>query len=185
VNRWPAVALYGASLVVFSVLQDARWLAAGLLAWLVVAGGSAPRLLRRTMLAVGVFSLGVSGGVVLTGWLGEGIDGGWLLKTNLRVVLVTACTLLAVERIAWRKTFARWPALVASGVMIQSQIRVLQRLLDDFRMGLRSRSPRRPGPRTVLRHSAASGSFFLGRAIGQADEIGLAMRARGVGHARR
>lgn len=180
-----AVASYLAVLGVGSVVQDPKLLAAGLLGWVLVAGPDAPRLLRRTALAVGAFALGVSAGVVVGGLWGSGVDGTWLLRTNLRMVLLTATTLLAAERIDWAHTFRRWPTLVGMGQLVRVQIRVLCRLHDDFRLGLASRSPHRPRTRTMLRHGAASGAFLVGRAIQQADEIGLALRARGVGSARR
>jgi hypothetical protein len=93
--------------------------------------------------------------------------------------LLTACTLLVAARVDPARAFAAWPALAIVVQLARAQLRGMHRLLEDFRLGLRSRSLRRPGPRVLLRHGGATGSFFLGKALHDAEEIALALRARG------
>ena len=82
------------------------------MAWVALAGSDAGRPLKRAGLALLVFNLTVSSGVVLLGPLGEGVDVEWLLRTNLRVLLLTACTFLIVHRVDLGRALAPWPALV-------------------------------------------------------------------------
>lgn len=175
---------YFGALFALSVVHDLRVLGGAFALWLLLAGRNAPRILRRASLAAGLFAISVSLGVVIAGWWQGSIDTAWLLRTNLRVLLLTSLTFLAMERLDLARALAPWPALLMLITVAGAQIRLLQRQLDDFRLGLRSRSLRRPTARTVAHHAASSGAQFLGRALHDAEEIGLAMQARGVWHVR-
>lgn len=172
--------VYLLALVVFTSVHSIPWIVGGLVLWAALAGRRAPSLLKRAGLAVVIFNLSVSSGVVLIGLLDGGVDTTWLLRANLRVLLLTACTFLLVARVDLDDALAPWPGLRTVVVLARGQIRVLQRLLEDFRLGLRSRSLRRPGPRVLARHGATTGSFFLGKALHDAEELSLALRARGA-----
>jgi cobalt/nickel transport system permease protein len=180
-----ALAVYAAALFTLSVVHDVRVLAGALVVVALLAGRRAPRLLRRSLLAAGLFALTVSAGVVVMGlWRGD-LDTQWLVRTNLRVWALTSLTLLAVERIDLARALAPWPGVLVVLTLAGAQIRLLQRQLDDLKLGLRSRSLCRPTARTVAQHAASSGAQFLGRALHDAEEISLAMRSRGVWHVRR
>jgi energy-coupling factor transporter transmembrane protein EcfT len=60
-----------------------------------------------------------------------------------------------------------------------AQILTLGRVLEDFRLALRSRALRRPGLRDLYRHRAAAGSFLFSRSLENAGEINQAMKSRG------
>ena len=176
--------LYVLALCGFSVVHDARVLAAGLLLVIVLARPRSMRLLRRAVLAVLFFTMTVSAGVVVAGLLQGQIDTAWLVSANLRVLLLTSLTLLAVERIDLARAVAPSPALSMLLVLAGAQMRLLRRQLDDLRLGLRSRSLSKPTASTVVRLAASSGAQLLGRALLDAEEISLAMRARGAWHVR-
>ena len=175
---------YLIALFALGTVHDMRWLAAGLVLCMMLAGRGAPRILRRATLAVLLFSVSVSAGVVIAGWLRGEIDTAWLLRTNLRVLTMTSLTLVVTERVDLARAAAPWPALVLLITVAGAQIQLLRRQLDDVKLGLRSRSLRRPSASTVAHHAASSGAQFLGRALHDAEEIGLAMQARGASHVR-
>lgn len=178
------LAAYGFALLAFSMVHDVRVLAVGLVACIALAGRRAPQVLRRATLAVVLFSISVSAGVVIAGLLAGSIDAAWLVRTNLRVLLLTTLTLVAAQRIDLARALTPWPGLLVLITVAGAQIRLLQRQLDDLRLGLRSRSLRRPNASTLAHHAASSGAQFLGRALHDAEEIGLAMQARGAWHVR-
>lgn len=178
------LAAYALALLAFSLVHDVRLLSLGFVVCAVLAGRRAPQILRRATLAVLLFSISVSAGVVIAGLVAGSIDVEWLVRTNLRVLLLTTLTLVAAQRIDLARALAPWPGLLVLITVAGAQIRLLQRQLGDLRLGLRSRSMRRPTASTLAHHAASSGAQFLGRALHDAEEIGLAMQARGAWHVR-
>lgn len=177
--RWILVA-YAVAVFALATVHDARVLAAALGLWLGLAGRDAPRVLRKAVIATGLFSVTVTAAALIVGALQSTPDWAWALRTNLRVLVLTSLTLLTFERVDLARALAPWPAASTLLTLAGAQIRLLQREFDDLRLGLASRTTRRPGAITVARHAGGTGAHFLGRAVHDAEEIGLAMQARGV-----
>ena len=177
--------LYLSAVFASGFVHDLRVLGAAALLVMVLGGRDAVTIVRRSLVAVGLFAATVTLAYgLLALWRGEAIDWTWTLRTNLRALLLTSMTLLLVRRLDTRRAFAPWPGLQMLLTLIGAQVRLLQRELDDYRLGLRSRSPQRTNTVTAARHAAASGAHLLGRALHDADEIALALRARGAWHDR-
>ncbi|HKK70898.1 MAG TPA: hypothetical protein VKA86_06755 [Candidatus Krumholzibacteria bacterium] len=179
------VLAYLATAIGSGFVHDPWVLAAAAGVVLVLAGREAGRIARRAVLAVGLFVATVTLAYAAFGWWREGaVDTAWILRTNLRAFGLTALTLLVVARVDARRAFAPWPGLLGLITVIGAQLRLLQRELEDYRLGLRSRTHRRANAATAARHAASGGAHLLGRALHDADEIALAMRARGAWHDR-
>lgn len=175
-----ALAVYAGVVIVLASTHDVRVLAAAAALWVVLARRDGLRIARKAFLATGLFT-----GTVTIAALGVGLyhsspDWAWALRTNLRVLTITAITLWTFERVDLARALAPWSAASTLLVVAGAQIRLLQREYDDLRLGLASRTTRRPGAMTVARHAGGAGAHFLGRAMHDAEEIGLAMQARGV-----
>jgi len=177
--RW-ILALYVVAVFVLASVHDPRVLAVAFVPWLGIARGDAPRILRKALLATGLFTATVTGAALVVGAIQASPDWGWALRTNLRVLAITSLTLLTFERVDLARALAPWPGASTLLTVAGAQIRLLQREFDDLRIGLASRTVGRPGVVTVVRHAGGTGAHFLGRAMHDAEEIGMAMQARGV-----
>ncbi len=178
------VAAWAATVLVVSSLHDLRFLIAGPFLVAVVAGRRAPAAARRALLAVAVF-----GGTVGATWLAVALvqgDPPWpaalraVARLELRAFLLTFLTFGVLGHVDGDRFLAAWPSLRAGRVVVLSQIRMFRRLLDDFGLALESRSIRPLGWSSRLGHAAAATTSLLTRAMREADEIGMAMEARGL-----
>lgn len=176
-----ALLVWLTAVVASGFVHRAEVFALGLVLVLLLAGRAAPSIARRALLAVGLFVATVSVAYAAFGWWREGaVDVAWIVRTNLRALFLTSATLLVVARVDLRRAFAPWPGVLTLLAVIGAQVRLLQRELEDYRLGLRSRTARPASTVTAARHAAAGGAHLLGRAMHDADEIALAMRARGL-----
>ena len=153
--------------------------ALGVLALLVLmlAGGRAPIVLRRTAKAALPFTA-----VVAIPWLlMHGInDGGlYVLRLVLRVCAITMASFVLIERIDLLRAVRFSPTVAWTLTLITSQILVLQRAGADFSEAFESRCINRPSLRDRLRHVSAKAAYLVTVALRQCEEVALAMRSRG------
>lgn len=174
-----ALAVYLLAVVAATLVHRPLWLAAGLVLVLGLAGRAAPRVLGRALLAVLAFSAVVSLSYLLLAALQGRTAWDYLLLLNLRVLLITAMTFLLAERINPFKALAFSPALSYLLTLSYTQLLTFRRIYHDMRLALASRTLGRLGWRTLYRHGAASGSFFVEKALSNASESAQAMRSRG------
>ena len=177
-HRWTLLA-YLAAIVVFTSIHDVRWLGVGILTWAILAGRDVLRLARRALLAILLFNSVVSLGYVVVALWRDEFAPGYLVLVNARVFLMTASTFLMVERVDLFRALGFSRGLVTVLTLAYSQIRVAQRLLEDFRLGLRSRSLDHPSLPVLYRQGAATGTFFLQKAMHDAADTAQAMNSRG------
>ncbi len=174
-----ALLIYLAGLVGAGLVHDPVWLGAGLLLVLVLSGTALLRVLRRAILAVLVFSSMVS----LSYWIIAVVRGvspyEYLLLLNLRVLLMTSMSFLIIERVDLLRALAFSKTLVYAVTLASSQLLAFRRLYHDMRLALLSRSPGGLRPRDLYRHAAASGSFFIEKALADASETAQGMKSRG------
>ena len=174
-----ALVLYLATVVALTSVHDVRVLAAALALTLALAGRRALVLIRRVVLAVGLFCLVVSVSyAALTIPSGE-FSGGYLVLVNLRVAALTALTFLVMERVNLARALGFSRGLLFVVTLATSQTLTLRRVVEDYRLALKSRTLIRLRLRDRYRHSAATAARLLGKAMHQSGEIALAMRARG------
>ncbi len=173
------LAAYLATVVGITMVHRVDVIAAVLLAGLLLAGRDAPRLARRAVVAVALFTLVVTGSYALaTGWRGE-LDWGYLLLVHLRVFTLTLLTFLLARRVDLYRALGFSRTLLYALTLGSSQMLTLRRQLAEFRHGLASRSPRRPRVRDLRRHSAAIGALLVRKAMNDSTEIAQGMRSRG------
>lgn len=174
-----ALLLYLATVVTLTSVHDPLVLAAALALALAIAGRRALAVARRVALTVGPFCLLISATYAGMAELYGRPYGGYLLLLNLRVAALTTLTFLVAERINLARALGFSRGLLYVVTLATSQAMTLRRLVEDYRLALRSRTLRRLTLRDRYRHSAASAARLLTKATHHASEIALAMRARG------
>lgn len=174
-----ALLLYLAALVAASLIHDPLWLGGGLLVVLALAGRAAPRVLRRAVLAVLVFSSMVSVSYWIIAWVRGESPYEYLLLLNLRVLLMTSMSFLVIERVDLLRALSFSKTLVYVVTLASSQLLAFRRLYHEMGLALRSRSLGRLRVRDLYRHAAASGSFFIEKALADASEMAQGMTSRG------
>jgi energy-coupling factor transporter transmembrane protein EcfT len=174
-----ALLAYLAAVVAATLVHDPRWLGAGLAVALLAAGRDAPRLLRRTILAMLAFSAVVSVGYVVGGWLAGNLSPEYLIRINIRVCLLTFLTSLMVSRVDFLRAlnFSRLASYLAT--LILSQTVTFRRLFEELRQAADSRRLRRLPLRAGYAQSAAAAVHLFDKAERTTAEIALAMRSRG------
>ncbi len=167
-------------IVVASWMTAAVWLAGGLLVVLAFCGRDATRLLRRAVLTTITFSGSVSLAYVgYAWWTSHRLPLDWLLTVNLRVLLMALLTFLFVARVNLFKALSFSHRLSFLLVLATSQSLSLKRTLEEFRLGLASRSVRPASLRTRYRATAHMIGWLLDRALANAHESAQALQSRG------
>ncbi len=164
-----------------SAVTDWRLLAAaGVLSVTLLARG-AGRHLRRVARLVLPLSLGASllalGLDRLAGRPGPGWDA--LVALNLRAALLAFLALAVLARVDVLAAAERWPWATRVLVVVLAQIHALRLLATDSLLGLRSRLPRRPRAREVVRGAGPITGSLLVLSARNARDVGDALKARG------
>lgn len=179
---------YLVAVVAASLVHDARVLALALALALASAGSRAGALAARTLRATGPYLAAVAAGwLAVAAWggpasaAGESLAGAWagLLRLAARVLLLSALSFRILPAISLPRALAFSASLSYLLVLATSQVLGFRRLFGDFRLALAARSPRRVGPRTAVRHGAATAAWFLRRAEHDAGTMTQALEARG------
>ena len=179
---------WAAAVLAASFLHDLRLLgtAAGLVAVAVtvVAGRQMPRAARRALLAVAVF-----GGPVGAAWLAWALFQGdppvaialqAFARFELRAFVLTLLTFGLLGQVSPDRLLADHPELRRALAIVQVQIRLFRRLLDEYRLAFECRTIGPAGWSVRLRHVAAASGALIGRAVVESEEVGLAMEARTI-----
>lgn len=177
-DRW-LLAMYLATVLLMSLLQDVRALSASLIVIAALCGRDLWRIARRAILATAFFTTLVSGLWLLSAWRLGDIPWAAVLRLNLRVLVLTASGFLAADRIRLDRALSATPRLAALAVLIRSQQRVFIRLLADQRLAVRSRCCRRLGWRDRRRVNAAAVAAVLQRTEFASRDLTQGMVARG------
>lgn len=146
---------------------------------LAFAGRRGPGLVARVLKSIWPFVLAVSGGYLLLAWGDLRTAVRTLVLINVRVFTLTLLTFALLARLDLQKAVGFSPTLRFVLILVTSQVLTFRRLFADFRLALDSRTPRRAGLLTALRHGAATSAWFLRRAEHDAGEITQALEARG------
>ncbi|MCX7946553.1 MAG: hypothetical protein N2557_06245 [Hydrogenophilus sp.] len=172
--------VYGGGVVGVTLVHDPVWLtAAGVGVWL-GAGKERGRLLRRALRLALPWLVVVSVGYGMVAfWSGLPV-GEVLLRLNLRVGVLVLLTVVFATRVSLLRAVDFSPTLVWLFTMVMSQMVLWQRLYEEFRLALVSRSPGEPDLRTVLQASANAIAWFADQALATARNQAQALRARGL-----
>jgi cobalt/nickel transport system permease protein len=156
---------------------------------LAAAGAVAVALLARGALAhlrrVARLVLPLSVGASLLALALDRIAGrpgpGWdaLLALNLRAALLAFLALAILARVDVLAAVDRWPWATRVLVVVLAQIHVLRLLATDALLGLRSRLPRRPRAREVVRGAGPITATLLVLSGRNARDVADALKARG------
>jgi len=177
-DRW-LLAGWLTAVVGATFIHDPVWLS-GLVAFvLAVQIRSAGRILARAMLAVAFVNLAVSLAWILQAAVQQQPWLELVLRLNLRVLLITVLTFSMVERVDLVRAVDFWPSLRFVVVLALGQLRVLDRLLEDYRAAYTSRSPTAPQLRLRFAASGRQAAALFDKAEQRSLELNQGMRARG------
>ncbi len=171
---------YFAAVVAITLVHDPLWLGALFATALLAAGRARWRLLKRSLFALFAFNLGVSLAFAALAWWQNRAVIDPLLLMNLRVVLLVFLGFWLSSRIDLLAALAGWPTLSLLATLAIGQIRVYQRLLQDFRLAFTSRNLNPPRLADMARHAGAQGGALVDKSLANAGDVALAMRSRGA-----
>ena len=171
---------WATSIFAISSMSDLRPLSVAAVAALVLFRRGALREARRVLLGVAPFALGLS--AASWGWLalrGDAPPAAPFAALLLRTVLIAFVTFSVMSRVDLLRAAAPFPTLSRLLVLSLAQIHALRLLATESALGLRSRLPRRPRTRDVVKSSGAITAALLTLSARNARDIGDAMRSRG------
>ncbi len=164
-----------------SAVTDPRVLAGAAAAALVVFRRGAGRATRRVALTVLPFTLGISAAswawLRLTAPVPPVV--GPYVALALRASVIAFLGFSVLARVDLLRAAAPSPTLTRLLVLTLAQIHALRLVATDSALGLRSRLPRRPRARDVVRGSGALTVALLTLATRNARDVADAMRSRG------
>jgi len=174
------LAAWAASAFALSAVADLRVLGAAALAAAVLFRRGALREARRVALGVlpGALGLSVASWAWLR-WLGRPAPPEPFAALVLRAALIAFVSLSVLRRVELVRALAPFPTASRLLALSLAQIHALRLLATESAMGLRSRLPRRPGTRDVLRSSGAVTATLIALSARNARDVADAMRARG------
>ena len=154
--------------------------AAGLVAVALFRRGAGRSLVRtlRTVVPVTAALAALSAAAVRVA------SGAWpapapFLALALRAAVLGFGTFSVLERVSLLRALAPYPTLSRLLVVTLAQIHALRLVALESRDGLRSRLPRRPGARDVLRNAGGITAVLLALSARNARDVSDAMRSRG------
>ena len=174
------LATWAISIFVLSAMTGLASLASASAVALVLFRRGARRELRRVAVTVVPFSLGLS----LASWawlslLGRPPPFAPFAALTVRAGLIAFTTFSVMRRVDLLRALTPFPTASRMMVLSLAQIHALRLLVTESALGLRSRLPRRPGTRDVVRSSGAVTVALLVLSTRNARDIGDAMRSRG------
>jgi cobalt/nickel transport system permease protein len=171
--------LYLAAAVALASLHQWPPLAAAALFLAVLAWRDAPRIARKTLLALAAFNGTVSIAYAVTAWMRGEPFGNYLLLFNLRVFDLTFLTFFFSSRVNIVQALAFSPTLSFLLAASLSQIQSFRRTFEEFGLALKSRTIRPLKERNRRDFVASMFLFFFKKARHNADEFSMALKARG------
>ncbi|MDT8408060.1 MAG: hypothetical protein RQ741_00545 [Wenzhouxiangellaceae bacterium] len=150
-----------------------------LAAALVLGGRETARLAGRALAVVALVNLAVSLSYVLASTLAGEPWGIFVLRLNLRVLLLAFLTLWMTRHLDLPRALAFSPSLKFISVLALGQIQLFKRMLLDYRMAFTSRHPAPPPIRHRLGGAGRQATALLEKAEIQACELNHGMRSRG------
>jgi cobalt/nickel transport system permease protein len=170
---------YLCAVVLGTAVHDIRFLAAGLVLVLVLAGRQWLRILRKAAVAILLFNAVVTASYAVIAGMRGTFSPEYVALVNLRVLFLTCLSFLFAARVNPFQALAFSESLSYLFTLAYGQAMSFRRVLVDFRLAFRSRCIERPGLRDRYRHSARVGAHLLDKSMHNATEITRVMRSRG------
>jgi cobalt/nickel transport system permease protein len=172
--------LYLVAVVGITLIQQPGYLLVGLLALLLSAGPMRWRLLRKALLSMLLFNTTVSLGYLVISLMRDEFHAGYLLLINSRVLLLVMLGFWLSARINIANALRFSPTLSFLTTLAAGQIRLMSRVIGDYRTAFESRCLKRPNWRERTRLAVAQTEAMVEQSHHAATEISQAMRSRGV-----
>lgn len=175
------LAAWLAAAFALSAVTDVRVLAAAALLALALFRRGALRHLGRVLRLVVPLTAGASLATVAFERLAGRPATPWEahLALNLRAALLAFLALAVLARVDVLRAVERWPWATRVLVVVLAQVHALRLLATDSLLGLRSRLPRRPRAREVVRGAGTITGTLLVLSGRNARDVADALRARG------
>jgi len=151
---------------VIAVLELAAW-------------GERYRLTMKTLRSIALFNAGVSLGYLLAGWIQGAVAWDYLIYINLKVFALTFFVLWFFRRVDLVQFFAFSKELSYLLSLSLSQIISYRKSFEEFRLAYRARVVKKLRERQK-RFIVTVFGFFFEKAMHDASERSLAMKARGL-----
>jgi len=168
-----------AAVVLVTLIHDPVVLACLLAGVLALQGRDAWAVCWRALIAVAVVNLAVSTGYVIAAVLDERPWQEFVLRLNLRVLLLAVLTIASTRRLRVERALAGWPSLRYLAVLVMSQLRALQGLSRDCRHGFNSRNPVAAPLPVSFAAAARQAVTLMDKAERHAEALNQGMRSRG------
>lgn len=173
------LAIWMVAVVAITFVHDPYWLAGLLALALLLAGRDSISIIKSALIAVALVNLAVSLGFVISASLAGEPWGLFVVRLNLRVLLLTFLTLWMSRHLDLVRAVDFSASLKFVVVLALGQIQAMKRLLVDYRQAFASRSPRKPSLGDRLTSSGRQATALLEKAEHQAGELNQGMRSRG------
>jgi cobalt/nickel transport system permease protein len=175
------LAAWIASAFVLSAVTDWRVLAVASAASLGLFARGAARHLRRVAGLVLPLSVGASLATLGFERIAGRPPSPWeaLLALNLRAALLAFLGFAVLARANVLRALEPWPTATRLLVVALAQVHALRLLATDSLLGLKSRLPRRPGAREVIRGAGTITGTLLVLSDRNARDVADALKARG------
>jgi cobalt/nickel transport system permease protein len=175
------LAAWLAATFALSAVTDVRVLAAAALLALALFRRGALRHLGSVLRLVVPLTAGASLATVAFERLAGRTATPWEahLALNLRAALLAFLALAVLARVNVLRAVERWPWATRVLVVVLAQVHALRLLATDSLLGLRSRLPRRPRAREVVRGAGTITGTLLVLSGRNARDVADALRARG------
>jgi cobalt/nickel transport system permease protein len=177
-----AFAIYLVAVIAITFVHEIPFLLAGTGIIALLGGRNFWKVARRAAMAILLFNSIVTVSYGVVSLLQENFSVYYVALINLRVFLLTSLTFTVRERIDPLRLLGFSRSLSSLYVIAYGQAHSLLRLLEEFRLALRSRSTVRPSLGILYRHSASIVTSLLEKSVRDASEITQAMKSRGFFH---
>lgn len=144
----------------------------------VLSGRRAGHIFLHVLRALLFFNITVSVGYGIMAWMRGEAFRDTLILINLRVFTLTWLTFLLMHRVHLPSALSFSRTLLFFLTLSWSQARLYSQIFEEFRLALESRSPDAPTVRSRLRMISAAGRSLVDRALHDAEERALSMKAR-------
>lgn len=172
--------LYLLAVVGVTLIHQAHYLLIALLAALLFAGPIRWRLLRKALLSMLLFNTTVSLGYLVIALMRDEFRAEYLLLINSRVLLLVMLGFWLSARVNIANALRFSPTLSFLTTLAAGQIRLMSRVIDDYRNAFESRCLKRPNWRERARLAVVQTEAVVEHSHHAATEISQAMRSRGV-----
>jgi cobalt/nickel transport system permease protein len=176
--RW--LVLYLIVVVGVTLIHQPFYLLIGLISVILLSGSLRWRLLRKALLSMLLFNTAISLGYLVIAMMRDELHIAYLVLINIRVLLLVMLGFWLSSRINFANALRFSPTLTFLTTLALGQIRLMRRIINDYREAFASRCLKRPDWRERTHLAVAQTEAVVEQSHHAATEISQAMRSRGV-----